>query len=532
MELQGFPASASAVGMAVAASSCTSDFIITNIVGSAVSFQDHQIADGSYFYSSVIAANLDGDTDIDVLFASADDRLVAWYENDGTEISTTAHVISVDEIAPSFIHVADVDNDGDLDILSTSASDNTLVLFENSGGISIAFTMHVIAESVAEASSVFAADLDGDGRKDVIVSSAGDDTIAWYKNENSTGISSTANIITTNADGAACLYAFDADSDGDFDILTASSIDDTITLHRGNGDGTFSITAEIISTSAIGAASVYAADIDADGHMDVIAASAGDDTVAWYRNDGSGTINTTRNIITSIADGASIVIAIDLNGDDLKDVLVGSTAGNTVAWYENDGAGHISTTPHIITTEASGVAAVFAADIDDDGDTDVFVADPTNDNTLWYENTNDVTASATFSALSRRAPTDIDFTFFSAFEITTGLNMVLVLPGFTDADEYDTDTTHSLSISGTDAVYFTSSQAVWNAATQTITLTVDDDVRIVPLTTLSVTISSDSELLAPSGGLSENDENFIYYLNNINKGVNIASFRSSVYLLI
>ena len=42
-----------------------------------------------------------------------------------------------------------------------------------------------------------------------------------------------------------------------------------------------------ISTSAVGAYSVHAADVDGDGDMDVLSASGSDDKIAWYENDGS-----------------------------------------------------------------------------------------------------------------------------------------------------------------------------------------------------------------------------------------------------
>ena len=41
---------------------------------------------------------------------------------------------------------------------------------------------------------------------------------------------------------------------------------------------------QIISTSAGGAYSVYACDIDGDGDMDVLSASESDDKIAWYEN--------------------------------------------------------------------------------------------------------------------------------------------------------------------------------------------------------------------------------------------------------
>ena len=41
---------------------------------------------------------------------------------------------------------------------------------------------------------------------------------------------------------------------------------------------------KIITTQASGAASVYAADMDGDGDMDVLSASIYDHKIAWYEN--------------------------------------------------------------------------------------------------------------------------------------------------------------------------------------------------------------------------------------------------------
>ena len=42
----------------------------------------------------------------------------------------------------------------------------------------------------------------------------------------------------------------------------------------------------------INARSVFAIDMDGDGDMDVLLASEGDDTIAWYENDGTGGFTT------------------------------------------------------------------------------------------------------------------------------------------------------------------------------------------------------------------------------------------------
>ena len=44
---------------------------------------------------------------------------------------------------------------------------------------------------------------------------------------------------------------------------------------------------DTITTSADAAYSVYAADVDNDGDMDVLSASLDDDKIVWYENDGA-----------------------------------------------------------------------------------------------------------------------------------------------------------------------------------------------------------------------------------------------------
>ncbi|MCA9230365.1 MAG: VCBS repeat-containing protein, partial [Planctomycetales bacterium] len=70
---------------------------------------------------------------------------------------------------------------------------------------------------------------------------------------------------------------------------------------------------QTISTGADGAESVFAADVDGDGDLDVLSASSLDHKIAWYENDGSQ--NFTSHTITTSAEGASSANAADLDGD-------------------------------------------------------------------------------------------------------------------------------------------------------------------------------------------------------------------------
>lgn len=140
-------------------------------------------------------------------------------------------------------------------------------------------------------------------------------------------------IAQSETNGAHSVYAADLDGDGDLDILTASYIDDKIAWYANDGTGNFGVQ-QIISTDADFAESVYAADLDGDGDMDVLSASVNDNKIAWYENDGTG--NFSGQLIISLnANGAFCVYAADIDGDGDMDVLSASHVDDKIAWYEN-----------------------------------------------------------------------------------------------------------------------------------------------------------------------------------------------------
>ena len=81
--------------------------------------------------TSVYAADLDEDADLDVLSASWDDDKIAWYANDGTGRFGPQQVISTAANGANSVYAADLDGDGDLDILSASSNDDKIAWYEN-----------------------------------------------------------------------------------------------------------------------------------------------------------------------------------------------------------------------------------------------------------------------------------------------------------------------------------------------------------------------------------------------------------------
>ena len=74
----------------------------------------------------------------------------------------------------------------------------------------------------------------------------------------------------------------------------------------------------IVSLFALDAFYVDAGDIDSDGDIDILSASRVDDKIAWYENNGNQEF--TEHVLTTNANHAHSVIAVDMNDDDKMDV--------------------------------------------------------------------------------------------------------------------------------------------------------------------------------------------------------------------
>ena len=131
--------------------------------------------------------------------------------------------------------------------------------------------------------------------------------------------------------------------------------------------GQLSFTSHTITTNADYATSVFAIDIDNDGDMDVLSTSAYDATVAWYENDGSETFS--EHEITTDALGAISAHAADIDNDGDIDIVSANRSEEKVQLFLNNGSQ--SFVAILIQSNATTVSTAFAIDFDRDGDMDI-----------------------------------------------------------------------------------------------------------------------------------------------------------------
>ena len=304
------------------------------------------------------------------------------------------------------IYAIDINKDNDIDIVAADHNGGELSWYENNGGSTPSFSERAITTTANQLRGIFPIDLNNDGNIDIVSAIRLDNVIAWYKSDGSNPPLWANEIISTGVNNPHDVYAIDIDNDGDIDVLSASFVDDKIAWYENNGGSSPSWTARTISTAADGATSVFAIDINNDGYIDVLSASQNDDKIAWYENNGGNPPSWTARTISTTADEPTAVFAIDINSDGKVDVLSTSHRDGKLVWYENNGGSPPTWTERIISTAENQPQAVFAVDIDKDNDVDVVSAsNQPNDHLNWYESNGGSPPSWTKHTISTTAST-------------------------------------------------------------------------------------------------------------------------------
>jgi len=141
---------------------------------------------------SIVAADIDGDGDIDVVGAASGANQVVWFQNDGSGGFSSRQVIAAGAGQPFSIEVADIDADGDLDVLAALFMGDEVALYENDGTQSDgtqSFIVHTVSSNPNPNSPIAVAtgDLNNDGRLDVVAANAqtssGFGSLWWYEHD-------------------------------------------------------------------------------------------------------------------------------------------------------------------------------------------------------------------------------------------------------------------------------------------------------------------------------------------------------------
>ncbi len=340
--------------------------------------------------TDVHAADIDSDGDIDVVVAIESAHTVRWYEKIASDPAMyVAHDVATDASFVKAVHIADIDGDGALDILSASLGNDPVryYLNDNDGNPSTpaTFAEQSVDPMMFFAFDVHGADLNGDKRVDIVATDEFGNTIYWYENELDDPMPGFAfREIATTGVGVRSLFVADVNADGHPDIVTASGFDNAVRWFENNGAPAPSFAERDVFIGALFAHDAIAVNLDSDPELEIISASQDDDTVRLHDTDGLNPPTFTTSVLTNTAAFASGLAAFNPDADGDIDLLVASALDDSVRWYEN--RGNDPYVEHVIDDNADGAFAVASADIDADGFDDAFGVTLNTGEVIAYQN--------------------------------------------------------------------------------------------------------------------------------------------------
>ncbi|UCE18245.1 MAG: VCBS repeat-containing protein [Gemmatimonadota bacterium] len=358
-----------------------------SVGSSQILFFEHTIDDQFGGPGGVYACDLDGDGAIDVLGAAIDDNEIAWWRNEADGSNTwTKQTIDDQFDGAIFVYATDVDGDLDTDVLGAAWEIDEIAWWRNDGGDPIVWTKQVIDGDFGAAHEVYACDLDGDSDTDVLGAAAFGDEIAWWRNDGGSPIVWTKQAISGQFPGARSVYVADIDGDEDNDVLGAALDSNELTWWRNDGGNPIVWTETNITSAFLGSHMVRTYDMDNDGDPDVLGTAYGARDIAWWRNDGGDPISWTRQTIEGEFVGAVSAYAADIDRDGDLDVYGAAQDAGDVAWWRNDGGDPIVWTRFLIDDSFGGSWPIYSGDLDGDHDTDIVCGGNGANEIRWWEN--------------------------------------------------------------------------------------------------------------------------------------------------
>ncbi len=330
---------------------------------------------------------------------------------------------------PSAVVHGDFNGDGKPDLVTANYEANAVSVLLNNGNSG--FNPAVNYNAGGNPKAVAVGDLNGDGKLDLVVANLTSFDLSVFLGKGD-GTFTTAPRVTGMSYPTGVAIG-DFNNDGKADLVVANSGSFLTTMMYGNGDGTFAFGFEHFNGEGGMPYAVTAGDFNKDGRPDFAVAFNTNGKLGVYLNLPSGFVNNLQmfpageqpiaiatgdfnadgiadvavanygsqnvTVVVGIPAGGTTIavgslpeslVAIDLNGDQAKDLLVGNARTNFVSLLTATSGGQF-TRQDVVGVESP--SAVTATDFNSDGKVDVIVADYWVNGITTYQGSCETTSS-------------------------------------------------------------------------------------------------------------------------------------------
>jgi len=160
----------------------------------------------------------------------------------------------------------------------------------------------------------------------------------------------------------------DVNGDGHPDLVVTNAGSNDLSVLLGQGDGTFATQQRLAAGTSPGAVAV--ADVNSDGHSDLIVANANSNDLSVLLGQGDGTFQPEQRLAAGSFPGA--VAVADVNGEGHPDLVIANAGSNDVSVLLGQGDGTFQ--PEQLLAVGTSPVSVAVTDVNSDGQPDLVVA--------------------------------------------------------------------------------------------------------------------------------------------------------------
>jgi len=338
---------------------------------------------------SIVAADFNHDGKLDIAVASGDDASalplipgrvsILFGQGDGSFAAGTNYAVGT---VPAAVAVGDFNGDNNLDLAVANLGSNNVSILLGDGTGAFGAVTNIPAGTAPRFVAV--GDLNGDGKFDLVVANLGDNSVSpalpgsisvLLGNGDGTFFASASNPSVADGDIPASIALGDLNGDGKLDLAVTNSGANSVSVHLGNGDGSFAAA----TTSAVGTSPIVVAveDLNDDGKLDLVVVNSSSNNVSVLLGDGTGSFGVAKNYAVGVAP-VSLALG-DFNGDGERDLAVANSGSGRVSILRGKGDGTFNKAVNCCTG-GSGPWSIVAGDFTADGKLDLVVTNLSGSN--------------------------------------------------------------------------------------------------------------------------------------------------------